>query len=114
MTTFSYERTRSGTWTAGGERITNGTSRVETSRELPPNLLQEYARLAVRGAELSHRDDGTWFAEIPGFEGVWASGASHTEALDALEEVVFDWAILKIRHEDRDLPVIESIDLNEL
>jgi predicted RNase H-like HicB family nuclease len=112
ITTSSTERRASGTWTSGGDR--NGASKAVTQRELPPNLLHEYARFAVRGADLNRRDDGSWFAEIPGFEGVWADGASHTEALDDLEEVVFDWAILKLRSGDQDLPVVEGINLNEL
>jgi predicted RNase H-like HicB family nuclease len=119
MTTTTYSSERggtgtTGTWTAGEDRNTNGASKAVTQRELPPNLLQEYARLAVRGAELNRREDGSWFAEIPSFEGVWANEASHAEALDALEEVLFDWAILKIKNEDRDLPIVEGIDLNEL
>ena len=31
-----------------------------------------------------------------------------------MEEVVLDWTILKIQHKDKDLPVLEEIDLNAL
>ena len=115
MTTI--DQSRSSSWTGPSGLTTNGESRVLTKGEkpLPGNLIAEYARRAVRGATLEQREDGSWFAQIPGFEGVWASEASHKEALDALQEVVFDWAIIKIQHEDRDLPIIDGIDdLNEL
>ncbi|MGZ4256547.1 MAG: type II toxin-antitoxin system HicB family antitoxin [Gaiellaceae bacterium] len=118
MTTFTHERGLNGAgtskWTRTGNAPKNGRSEAVTQKELPAKLLQRYASAAVRAAELSQRDDGSWFAEVPGLEGVWAEGASHREALDELEEVVFEWTILKIREEDRDLPVIEDINLNDL
>src|SRR4051812_20670910 len=108
MTTIQHEQAMSGTWTGGDDLTTNGGSMViSKEKNLRFNDVAEYARLAVREATLDRRDDGSWFAEIPRFEGVWASEASAKETLDALEEVVFDWAVLKIQHEDRDLPIVE-------
>jgi UPF0150-like len=83
-------------------------------RPLPVHLLQGYAKRAVRHAIVEQQEDGTWLATIAGFEGVWASEPSAIQALQVLEEVVFEWALLKIEDEDRDLPVLDDIDLNVL
>jgi predicted RNase H-like HicB family nuclease len=77
-------------------------------------LVWQYATLAVRRAKLRHLESGTLFAEIEGFPGVWAQGASEKEALETLEEVLLDWLHLKIEDGDRDIPPIGSIDLNVL
>jgi predicted RNase H-like HicB family nuclease len=45
-------------------------------------------------------EDGSWFAEIPGFEGVWANGATVEECRQELQEVLEEWLILKIRDKD--------------
>ena len=34
-------------------------------------MLVEYIQKAVGRAEYKRLEDGTWFVEIPGFEGVW-------------------------------------------
>ena len=34
-------------------------------------MLFEYIQGALESAEYKKLDDGTWFAEISGFEGVW-------------------------------------------
>jgi predicted RNase H-like HicB family nuclease len=91
-----------------------GFSRVVFRYPMPIQLVEKYARLAVRHATLKRLDDNTWFAEIEGFEGVWSNEASAKEALDVLEEVVFDWAVLKIRDQDCDLPPLGDIDLNSI
>lgn len=101
-----------GVW--GEEMTQEGLRRVTFRRPLPMQLLRDYAVTATRHAVTRQLEDETWFAEIEGFDGVWTNEASQKEALDALESVVFEWAILKIRDEDRDLPVLESLDLNAL
>lgn len=101
-----------GVW--GEEMTQDGLRRVTFRRPLPMQLLRNYAATAARHGVTRQLEDETWFAEIEGFAGVWTNEPSQKEALDALEEVVFEWAILKIRDEDRDLPVLESLDLNAL
>jgi hypothetical protein len=115
------EETRSGGATAvnregiWGERTSqDGLQEVVFQRPLPMQLIGEYAGLAVRHANVAQQDDGEWLATIEGFAGVWAKEPSQKEALDVLEEVVFEWVLLKIHDEDRDLPVLESLDLNTL
>ncbi len=70
--------------------------------------------LAALRADTERLDDGSWYADIRGFPGVWAQGDSEDEAREEIETVVRDWTVLKILDEDRDLPVIGMIDLNVL
>jgi len=39
-------------------------------------MMTEYHSAALRKALYKMLEDGSWFAEIPGFEGVWANGAT--------------------------------------
>jgi predicted RNase H-like HicB family nuclease len=74
-------------------------------------MLVEYIQGAIEGAEYRKLEDGTWFAEIPGFEGLWANGKSVEERRKELIEVLEEWLVLKIK--DRDpIPVIKGIDIN--
>jgi predicted RNase H-like HicB family nuclease len=87
---------------------------VRYGRPLPVQLIRRYAMLAAWRAETERLDDGSWYAEIRGFPGVWAQGNSEREALKELESVVRDWVLLKVVDQDNDLPIIDEIDLNAL
>ena len=65
-------------------------------------MLFEYIQGALENAEYKKLDDGTWFAEIPGFEGVWANRKTVEECRKELVEVLEEWLILKLR--DGDIP----------
>jgi hypothetical protein len=45
---------------------------------------------------------------------VWANEETQRDCLNVLDEVLVDWLLLKIQDEDRDIPVLENIDLNVL
>jgi predicted RNase H-like HicB family nuclease len=53
-------------------------------------MLTEYIQAALARSEYKVLDDQTWFAEIPGFEGVWANAATveacRSELCEVLEE----------------------------
>jgi len=87
---------------------------VRYGRPLPVQLVKRYAMLAAWRADTERLEDGSWYAEVQGFSGVWAQGDSEEEALKELEAVIRDWTLLKIQDKDRDLPVIGLIDLNAL
>ena len=73
-------------------------------------MLVRYIQSALKYAEYKKLDDGTWFAEIPGFEGVWANAHTVEACRTELEEVLGEWLILKIR--DRDpLPTIDGLEI---
>ena len=65
---------------------------------------------ALEKAEYKKLDDRTWFAEIPGFEGVWANGNTVEECRTELLEVLEEWLILKLRDSDP-IPEVEGVSL---
>jgi predicted RNase H-like HicB family nuclease len=73
-------------------------------------MLSIYIKKTLEKAQYKLLDDGTWFAEIPGFQGVWANKANVEECRHELVEVLEEWLILKIR--DRDfIPTIEGVGI---
>jgi len=73
-------------------------------------MLFEYIQKALSKAEYKRLDDGTWFAEIPGFEGVWANAGSVEECRRELQEVLEEWLLLKIRDRDS-IPAMEGVEI---
>lgn len=63
-------------------------------------MIHEYIQSAISMAQYKILEDGTWFAEIPGFEGVWANGKSIESCRQELIDVLEEWLILKLRDED--------------
>lgn len=73
-------------------------------------MLFEYIQGALEMAEYKKLDDGTWFAEVPGFDGVWANNNSIEECRKELIEVLEEWLVLKIKDGDS-VPVIKGIQI---
>jgi predicted RNase H-like HicB family nuclease len=83
-------------------------------RELPTQLIGKYVDRVMLRAETKQYPSGEWFAEVPGFPGAWGSQPSEEAAEEELREALHEWVLLKIRDKDRDLPVVDSINLNVL
>ena len=60
-------------------------------------MLFEYAQKAIEKAVYKRLDNGTWFAEIPGFPGVWANGRTVESCRKELWGVLEEWITLKLR-----------------
>ncbi len=78
---------------------------------LPGDLVNRYISVALRPALPKQTDDGQWYCALDQFPGVWAQEASPKECLDTLAEVLREWLVLKIVDKDRDIPVVDDIDL---
>ncbi len=74
-------------------------------------MLIEYIKKAISKAEYKKLDDGSWFGEIPGFEGVWANGENVEKTREELMEVLEEWLLLKIRDGDK-IPEIEDVKID--
>ena len=70
----------------------------------------EYCEKAIEKAEYKKLEDGTWFAEVPGFHGVWASSNTVEECRKELISVLVEWLVLKLRDQDP-IPEINSLRL---
>ena len=73
-------------------------------------MLFEYIQGSLGNAEYKKLDDGTWFAEIPGFEGVWANSKTVEECRKELMEVLEEWLILKLRDGDP-IPKVKNMEI---
>ena len=71
-------------------------------------MVFEYIQKALERAEYKNLEDKTWFAEIPGFQGIWANGETVEECRKELSEVLEEWLLLKIKDGDP-IPSIEGI-----
>ena len=63
-------------------------------------MIIEYCQKAIQRVEYKKLDDGSWFAEIPGFQGVWANGDSVEQCRNELFTVLEEWLLLKVRDGD--------------
>jgi predicted RNase H-like HicB family nuclease len=73
-------------------------------------MLSEYIQKALEKARYKVLEDGTWFAEIPDFEGVWANAGTVEACRHELQEVLEEWLMLKIRDHDP-IPEIEGTEI---
>ncbi|MCC7201170.1 MAG: type II toxin-antitoxin system HicB family antitoxin [Nitrospirae bacterium] len=74
-------------------------------------MLIEYIYAVMEKAEYKKLDDESWFAEIPGFDGVWANSKTVEECRKELIEVLEEWIIIKLKDKDT-LPLVKDIDIN--
>ena len=71
-------------------------------------MILEYIDAALRKAEYRKLEDGTWYAEIPGFNGVWANSESVENCRGELSEVLEEWILLKVRDAE-EVPIIDGV-----
>lgn len=76
-------------------------------------MISDYVRAALHRAkyELLPDDEG-FYGEIPGLPGVWANADGLERCREELREVLEDWIVIKLRHNDTDFPVLDGFDLN--
>lgn len=73
-------------------------------------MLTEYLDAAMRRAIYDQMEDGSWFGEIPGFPGLWASAPTHDACARELRSTLEDWILLRVHFHDP-LPEIDGINL---
>jgi predicted RNase H-like HicB family nuclease len=54
-------------------------------------MLIQYCNEALKQAIYKQLEDASWFAEIPGFQGVWANAESVEATREELFEVLQEW-----------------------
>jgi len=73
-------------------------------------MLTEYIRSAMRLAKYEILSDGTFYGEIPGFQGVYANEETLEACREQLQEVLEGRIILGLRM-GHTLPTINGIEL---
>ena len=58
--------------------------------------LPDYIDWAIHRAQYTRNADGTFFGEIPGFQGVWSCGDTQASATEELEGVLREWVSLRL------------------
>jgi predicted RNase H-like HicB family nuclease len=74
-------------------------------------MLTAYIQAAMKRATYKILEDETYFGEIPDFQGVWASEKTLEECRSALQEVLEEWLLLKLR-DNEEVPKLEGITLS--
>jgi len=64
-------------------------------------MLTCYIRNKLKNARYKLLKDGSYFGEIPGANGVWASAADLETCRAQLQEVLEDWFLLKLRDREQ-------------
>jgi len=75
-------------------------------------VLTTYIRAAMRRAKYEMlSDDGAFYGEIPGFQGVYANADTLEACRDELEAVLEGWILFRVSR-NLVLPVVDNIDLS--
>lgn len=74
-------------------------------------MLTAYIRAAMRKAKYEIlSDDKSFYAEIPGFQGVYANADTLEACREELEEVLEEWILFRISR-SLPLPAVDGIEL---
>ena len=73
-------------------------------------MILQYCEKAIEKAEYKKLEDGTWFAEIPGFQGVWANGTTVEACRKELITVLEEWLVLMLRDQNP-IPELDGLRL---
>ena len=74
-------------------------------------MLTAYINEAMARANYKILEDSTYFGEIPELSGVWANESTLEECRRALQEVLEEWLLLKLR-ENEDIPSLGKVKLS--
>ena len=64
-------------------------------------MFSDFIENKLNRAKYKILKDGSYFGEIPGLRGVWASAKNLENCRKELREVLEDWVILKVRDKEK-------------
>ena len=74
-------------------------------------MLTQYIQAAMRQAKYEIlNDDGSFYGEIPDFQGVYANAATLEDCREELAEVLEEWIFFRISR-NLSLPVVNGLQL---
>jgi predicted RNase H-like HicB family nuclease len=74
-------------------------------------MLTSYIRAALHKARYEIlSDDGTFYGEIPEFDGVYSNAPTLEECRDELEEVLEEWILFRVS-KNLELPIVDGLTL---
>lgn len=84
------------------------------SDPFPYFSVRMFAELAAREATAEVMEDGRYFVESRTVPGVWGDGDTEDAARAEFLSAAYEWAMVKIEKGHRDIPVLDSINLNQI
>ena len=60
-------------------------------------MITKYIQAAMQRAKYETLEDGMFYGEIPGLQGVWGDGDSLDECREVLQEVLEEWIVLGLQ-----------------
>ncbi len=76
-------------------------------------MVTEYIEAALALARYELIEDETpYYGEIPGLDGVWASGATLEECRNSLKEALEGWIVIRLRR-GLDIPPVQGRRIEE-
>lgn len=73
-------------------------------------MLTKYIQGAMRRAKYEILPDGSYYGEIPGFDGVYANAEVLEACREELAEVLEEWILFRVSRK-LPLPVVDGIEL---
>ncbi len=74
-------------------------------------MLTNYIKAAMSHATYEIlSDDGTYYGEIPGFDGVYSNADSLDACREELESVLEEWILFRVSR-NLSLPIVDGIEL---
>ncbi|MCC5637441.1 type II toxin-antitoxin system HicB family antitoxin [Nostoc sp. CHAB 5844] len=74
-------------------------------------MLTNYIQAALHRATYELLEDGTFYAEIPGLQGLYANDTTLEACRDELKDALEEWIVLGLQL-GHSLPVIDGISLS--
>lgn len=63
-------------------------------------MITQYIQSQFKKARYKILEDGTYFGEIPGLKGIWASAKNLEDCRRELQEILEEWILLKLADGD--------------
>jgi predicted RNase H-like HicB family nuclease len=74
-------------------------------------MLTSYIQAAMHRATYQIlSDDGSFYGEIPGFQGVWANASTLENCREELQSALEDWILIRLANRQF-LPIVDGIEL---
>src|SRR5688572_26592291 len=74
-------------------------------------MLTKYIEAAMKKAHYELIEDGTFWGNIPGFDGLWGNSTTLEGCRQELNETLEEWLLLKLWLNHDNIPVIDRIRL---
>jgi predicted RNase H-like HicB family nuclease len=74
----------------------------------------EYAKAAMNRAKYEELADGEYYASIPGFDGLWATGATQEAAREELYQTLDGWIYVHVMRGKNRPPELDGVVLYDM